>query len=174
MGKPHLLKSSRRTLSLILSIQLFLICCIFAKAENLRVTIYREQVKDACTSGYLAVNDKIICYTLEKPWKDNINFISSIPPGEYSAKIRYDHQDHWRIELKSVPNRTNVQIHIGNQVNESTGCILVGKKLGPDLCSLIDSASAYADLKKAIYDSADIVSPAEKDLKVIIKNVGKK
>jgi uncharacterized protein DUF5675 len=127
-------------------------------SEDFRVTVYRQYPGLGCTSGYLAVNDDIISYTLERPWTDNQQNISSIPAGNYDAKLRYDHSDHWRIELIDVPGRTNVQIHVGNQPDQTIGCILVGKRLGADLCSLQDSASAYADLKTAFYGNSNPTS----------------
>ena len=117
------------------------------------VTILRQYSPGICTSGYLDINGSIICYTLERPWIDNINNISSIPAGSYAATLRYDHADHWRMELVGVPDRSSVQIHIGNQPDQTQGCILVGRGLGAELCSLTDSAGAYADLKAAFYGS---------------------
>src|SRR5207244_13465463 len=125
-----------------------------------------------CTSGYLAVNDEIICYTLEKPWKDNSQNISSIPAGTYQGIVRYDHADHWRIELQDVPDRTNVQIHIGNEVDQSKGCILVGAKLGPDLCSIVGgtSAPAYKAIKSAFYGNDNPTSTPDKAISLTIRD----
>lgn len=113
------------------------------------------------------MNKEIICYTLEKPWMDNQNNISSIPTGKYNAIIRYDHNDHWRIELKNVPNRDNVQIHIGNSVDDSKGCILVGLgHNGSDVCTLTKSTKAYLAIKKAFYGSE--TPTASPDLSIIV------
>jgi len=137
--------------------------------EDFKVTIYRQYPNNKCTSGYLAVNDKIICYTLERPWIDNLQNISSIPAGTYKGFLRYDKGDRWRIELEGVPDRTNVQIHIGNQPDETKGCILVGKKLGSDLCSLQESAAAYKLLKTAFYGSENPSSTPDKTITVTIQ-----
>ena len=138
-------------------------------ATTFTVKILRKYPNAKCTSGYLAVNNKIICYTLERPWADNMQNISAVPPGRYPAIIRYDHTDHWRIELKNVPGRTNVQIHVGNQVDDSKGCILVGLDLGADLCSLGRSRDAYAALKQSFYGSATPTSSPDLNIQVEIE-----
>lgn len=144
-------------------------------AEDFKVTIFREYPDHKCTSGYLAVNDNIICYTLEKPWKDNQKNISSIPAGSYDGILRYDHSDHWRIELLNVPgNRTHIQIHVGNTVADVSGCILVGDKLGPDLCTIVGGTSkpAYNKLKSAFYGTDNPTSTPDKNISVEIKDAG--
>jgi hypothetical protein len=143
-------------------------------SDSFKVSIYREYPGNHCTSGYLAVNDQIIAYTLERRWADNAQNISSIPAGTYPAILRYDHADHWRIELQNVPGRTNVQIHMGNEPNQSKGCILVGMQLGSDLCSIVGgtSAPAYAALKKAFYGSDNPTSTPDKTITVQVLDPG--
>jgi len=67
--------------------------------------------------------------TLELPFMDNINNVSSIPTGSYSAKVRTDGSKGWRLEL-IVPGRSNIQIHSGNIPSDVRGCILVGTRRG--------------------------------------------
>jgi len=143
-------------------------------AEDFKVTIFREYPDHKCTSGYLAVNDNIICYTLEKPWRDNQQNISSIPADTYNGILRYDHNDHWRIELLDVPGRTHIQIHIGNTVDDISGCILVGDRLGPDLCTIVGGTStpAYSKLKSAFYGTDNPTSTPDKNISVEIKDAG--
>jgi hypothetical protein len=140
-----------------------------ADGTNVVVTIYRQYPDGKCTSGYLAVDGTIIVYALERPWVDNLSNVSSVPAGKYKAHLRYDKDDHWRIQLDGVPGRTGVQIHIGNQPEESKGCILVGEKLGADLCSLQGSKKAYAKLKKAFYGSEREAAYDPRNITVEIK-----
>src|ERR1700722_13786218 len=117
-------------------IELLLSICgerVLAEASEFRLPIARKYRSDNCTSGYLAVNG-VVGYTLELPWQGNAPLISSISAGRYGGTLRYDHPDKWRIELAGVPGRANVQIHTGNTPDNSEGCILVGLKLGDDLC----------------------------------------
>lgn len=145
-----------------------------ALAVDFNLAVYREYPGQLCTSGYLAVNGSIISYTLERPWQDNQQNISSIPAGTYPGILRYDHKDHWRIELQNVPGRTNVQIHTGNEPDQSKGCILVGTQLGPDLCTIVAGTSgpAYAALKRAFYGSDNPTSTPDKNISVQIVDTG--
>lgn len=147
---------------------------LLTASDAFSVTIYREYPSQKCTSGYLAVNDNIIAYTLERPWADNQQNLSSIPAGTYPGTLRYDHNDHWRIELQNVPGRQNIQIHIGNQPDQSKGCILVGLKLGPDLCSIVGgtSAPAYTALMTAFYGTDSPVSTPDKSISVSVVDAG--
>jgi hypothetical protein len=136
---------------------------------RINLCIYREYKSDSCISGYLAVENKVIAYTLERPDVANLNGFSAVKAGVYPAHLRYDKTDQWRIQLENVPNRTAVQIHIGNQVTDSGGCILVGLQLDADLCALSDSSGAYARLKKAfsaVLGETDL--PKEVDIQVEI------
>lgn len=71
--------------------------------------------------------DLFTCKTLELPYKDNKQNISSILAGTYQCKkgrgwkIPYLH-----IHILDVPNRTGIRIHKGNKYTQIRGCILVG------------------------------------------------
>lgn len=113
-----------------------------------------------CTSGLLSifVNNRYkgLVKTVEPPWRNNEPFISSIPLGTYSAVVRYDRLDQWRLQLTNVPGRDAVQLHIGNYPSQTQGCILVGmtNPIG-NQCVLEDSNRAYQELRQAFYGSAN-------------------
>lgn len=98
--------------------------------------------------GDLSVNGAFVCYTLELAWLWNEKYKSCVPPGKYSAFLRHDHEDKWRIELTGVPgNRTHVEIHIGNYPKDSVGCVLVGTSYSAG--NVWDSGKAYEKLRVA-------------------------
>lgn len=134
------------------------------------VTIARKHMGSDCTSGYLAVNGSIIAYTLELPFQGNAPLISAIPNGSYDGFLRYDHPDRWRIELKNVPGRGNVQIHTGNTVADSEGCILVGSALNAELCGVTGSKAAYDALRTAFYGSPNPVATPDKTITVKVES----
>lgn len=136
-----------------------------SQSATFELTLYRQNSSAACTSGYLAANGQIICYTLELPWNNNAPFISSIPVGTYPATLRYDHADKWRIEF-DVPGRPNVQIHTGNTTDNTAGCILVGMQLSADLCSISAGTSkpAYDALRTAFYGTPNPVATPNKQI----------
>lgn len=140
----------------------------FAQPVDFKLTIARKYSDANCTSGYLAVDDKIVAYTLEKPWLGNAPLISAIPDGSYGGIIRYDHSDSWRIELTGVPGRDHVQIHTGNTPDDTEGCILIGLTLGDDMCSVLDSKAAYTALKSAFYGTPDPVATPDKHISVLV------
>lgn len=69
------------------------------------------------------------CFTLELPWRDNETNVSSIPVGEYNFSFRSSSRNGWVLELQNVPDRTNIQIHSGNFIRNTKGCILVGDSI---------------------------------------------
>lgn len=105
--------------------------------------------------------------TLELPWKDNIRSISCIPAGTYLCK-RYSSKKYKNtFEIKNVPGRTYILIHIGNFKSNSKGCILVGesfdyidKKAGADIGS---SSHAFKEFLK--------ITKGENKFNLIIREV---
>jgi hypothetical protein len=140
--------------------------------ETMTIGIHRMAASAACLQGYLSVNGRVICYTLERPEAGNASNISAIPAGVYPALLRYDHADRWRIELRDVPGRTNVQIHIGNFPADTQGCILVGLEVDADHCALRASAGAYRKLKAAFYGTETPVTSPNLALRVKVEAIG--
>lgn len=133
------------------------------------LTIQRQLSSKVCTMGYLVADGEVLCYTLELPWADNLNNISCVPAGRYAGILRYDKSDKWRIQLENVPNRTGVQIHIGNYTSEIKGCVLVGKEAQIEHCSVQNSFQAYLKIKKAFYGSDTPSSTPNKPIFVTFK-----
>jgi len=134
--------------------------------KPIRVLIVRQHSGTDCTSGQISLGGQIQGYTLERPYEGNIPLISSIPAGLYKGFVRTRTQDRWRIELV-VPGRTNVQLHVGNFLQDGVGCILIGSNLSEDLCTLVDSKAAWNKFKLAFANEAaklgqsDIDTPVE-------------
>lgn len=127
-------------------------------AEDWTVRIVRTSFNSDCLTGELYVNGKFLCHSLERPWKNNKSYISAIPDGTYSADLRYDKPDKWRIQLKNVPGRTFVQLLVGNVPSRIEGCVLVGQKAITRQNKLEGSAVAYARLRESFYGSANPVA----------------
>jgi hypothetical protein len=137
--------------------------------ENFNLTIERKLSSENCTMGYLIADDEVLCYTLELPWKDNLNNISCIPAGTYNGIMRYDKTDGWRIQLENVPNRTGVQIHMGNYTSQIAGCVLVGTDAMVDNCSVLHSTAAYSKLKAAFYGTSTPNQTPNKKITITFK-----
>jgi hypothetical protein len=81
------------------------------------------------TYGELWTGEKTYFHTIEKPWRDNKVNVSCIPIGLYLIKRgnfqgRYDNY-----ELKDVPGRTFIEMHIANTADDVMGCIGVGMEV---------------------------------------------
>ena len=89
------------------------------------------------TEGQLSVNGKYLCDTLEPQWR-NISSLhpgkkvkgrTAIPAGRYAVTITYSPKfGRWLPLLLHVPLFTGIRIHEGNTVEDTAGCILLGKK----------------------------------------------
>ena len=134
---------------------------------NLRIE--RTQRYPKSIGGKLYVDGKYVCYTLEIPWRWNLKNRSCIPPGKYTCFWRHDKG---RIQLQDIPCpggfRTSIQIHIGNRPvsEDTTGCILVGKQLSPNL--LFNSKEAMDKLKDAIFSNNKV--PPKARVTATLKN----
>jgi len=113
------------------------------------VDLIRVCSSDEGTFGVMVIDNNPLCVTCEEPWKDNARKVSCIPSGEYSC-IPHNggrFKDVW--EVSGVSGRTAVLIHNGNTINDTEGCILVGKGFGclGNLPSVTDSIATLNTLR---------------------------
>lgn len=102
------------------------------------LTLHRMRENEVCTMGRIETEDfQQLCVTLEEPWRDadknglGDKNVSRIPAGEFRAFRRLSPaRGHEVFELEGVPGRTNVQLHKGNTVEDTLGCILIGTAFG--------------------------------------------
>lgn len=80
--------------------------------------------------GELYYNNVFVGYTYELPWDYNKRSISCIPEGEYEVKPYSSEKFPNVFQVCDVPSRTNILMHIGNDEEDTNGCILVGKEVG--------------------------------------------
>ena len=102
------------------------------------------------TSGYSPMKRLLRpLTTLELPWLKNLPNKSCIPEGDYVAD-RFD-SPRWgpTLKLNNVPDRSDIEFHIGNKIEDSEGCILVGSGYSnwtKELC-VVDSKMAFAEFQ---------------------------
>jgi hypothetical protein len=105
-----------------------------------RLTLHRMKEDAVCTLGRIETEDfHQLCVTLEEPWRDENKDgfgdtnVSRIPAGEFVAFRRMSPARGYEVfELKAVPGRKNVQLHKGNTVADTLGCILIGTAFAPN------------------------------------------
>jgi len=107
------------------------------------------------TNGKLECEGKLICNTIELPWKNNETRVSCIPEGNYFIKKRYSHKFQWHLEIENVQNRSLILFHpANNALQELNGCIAPVTKLsGPGLGLM--SRKAFITLKRLVYKVLD-------------------
>lgn len=133
----------------------------------------REHIKENYTIGNLYVNGEFFCNTLEDKVrdvnKDGINESkvwgqTAIPFGKYQVIISYSPKFKVKMPLLlNVPGFEGVRIHAGNTIDDTLGCILVGKNTIPG--EVHESKDTYNKLMGLIEDIKD---PFEKIFIVIV------
>ena len=107
------------------------------------------------TNGQLKCEGKLICNTIELPWKNNETRVSCIPEGEYYIRKRYSPKFKWHLEVMDVQNRSLILFHpANNALQELHGCIAPVTKLsGPGLGLMYKKA--FAKLKTFVFKALD-------------------
>jgi hypothetical protein len=119
----------------------------------MKLFLDRKIVEPVCMRGYLLAqvegerSPSVVCYVLERPPAGNAPYSSAIPTGTYPVHVKKDGHLGWRLELEQGPERTNVQIHIGNFPSDTVGCLLPGTGTFPTACVVHNSAAAMVQLK---------------------------
>ncbi len=82
------------------------------------------------TFGELQAGDARL-NTVERPWRDNQEFVSCIPEGRYRCLPRFFNKGKYpAIGILDVPGRSHILFHRANVPRHVTGCIGVGASLG--------------------------------------------
>ena len=96
------------------------------------VTLKRENDDGKECLGTLSC-DTFTCVTLERPWLNNQNEISSIPTGTYICSYTRSNrlstlkgEDFFTYEVLNVPSRGGIRIHSANYWHDLKGCIALG------------------------------------------------
>jgi len=105
----------------------------------MELTVIRYNSSSNSTLGLLFINNQFACYTLEDaPQAEKIPGKTRIPAGRYKIELRTDGAHHLRYQKKfpvmhqgvlhitNVPNFKWILIHIGNDDEDTAGCLLVG------------------------------------------------
>jgi len=107
------------------------------------------------TNGKLKCEGKLICYTIELPWKNNEKRVSCIPEGKYFIRKRYSQKFQWHLEITGVTNRNLILFHPANYaLKELNGCIAPVTKISGPGTGLM-SRKAFEGLKDLIYKALD-------------------
>lgn len=139
----------------------------------MELLVKRKSESKEWTKGELFIDRVFECYTLEDQRQDQkVMHETRIPSGRYEIKLRTEGGHHERYKrkfptehkgmfwLQDVPGFKWILIHIGNDDDDTSGCILVGRGFKGD--KLYDSTIAY----KALYQK--VIKAFERKEKVFI------
>jgi len=133
------------------------------------LTVGRFSSNTASTLGFLLVDKVFECYTLEDEHRDKkVMSETRIPKGVYNIGFRKVGGSHSRyskkfgsnhfgmLEVQNVPNFKYILIHIGNDEDDTAGCLLVGNYINNNKIKagkLSESTLAYKSLYKKVSDA---------------------
>ena len=85
--------------------------------------------------GRLYCMGEFMCYTIERPWKDNERRVSCIPKGTYPlfTKEYGRFWDKYKLPIPILGNtdpRSEILIHPANYAKDLAGCIALGDSKG--------------------------------------------
>lgn len=121
----------------------------------MRITIVRDVVSMQYVQGAVYVDGLLKGYSLERPYNLKAGVsqkMSCIPVGLYEVGLSYSKAfKKQKIQILRVQNRTGILIHEGNTVNDSKGCILIGRyrKAG----WVLESRSLVTDFEAMCYNA---------------------
>lgn len=118
------------------------------KDVELIMVLNRFSFRQSVTRGTLTVNNKVF-QCLEPVRRKDDKKPRCVPPGRYKVTL-YDSPLHgYKLPLlHGVPGFTWIEIHIGNYVKNTKGCILVG--LSGGLTTVSHSAKAFRQIMEML------------------------
>ena len=136
----------------------------------MRINLQRLISDDESSIGAMFIDCDFKCYTLEDEFRSKKVFGETrIPFGEYEIKLRTEGGFHERylnkfgadfhkgmLWLQDVPNFEYILIHIGNDDDDTAGCILLGSTANNLLTSsgfIGESTSAYQHFYPIVRDA---------------------
>ena len=135
----------------------------------MEIVIKRYDSSEDWTRGVMYINGVFECYTLEdefrtkKVWGE-----TRIPQGTYKLRIRQYGGFHERykrrysafhrgmIEIVDVPDFKHVLFHVGNDDDDTSGCILLGDRQRQNITQrgfIYNSSDAYERVYRFIMSS---------------------
>ena len=111
----------------------------------MEITITRQTFDENYTEGVMELEQGVsFCHTLEDTVRtgEKVMHKTAIPSGRYRLIMSYSNRfKRVMPQLMNVPGFEGIRIHPGNTADDSSGCILVGKK--DSLGHIMDSRNTY-------------------------------
>lgn len=127
----------------------------------MKIKVVREKSNSDTTIGRLFIDDIFECFTLEDEYRTKkVWGETRIPAGTYQIKFRKEGGFHNKyserfetfhvgmLHIQDVPGFKFVLIHIGNDDDDTAGCLLVGQRV--EGWRIVNSTDAYTQLYKQV------------------------
>jgi hypothetical protein len=143
------------------------------------IEMMRVYQDDKVTLGFMRVDDRVYTTCEDAFHVEKIPGETRIPPGEYRIKLRKKSSkaDRYRekfgdehtgmIWLQDVPGFEHIYIHIGNDQDDSEGCVLVGNTLDPQAGYIGESTAAYSDLYPKVIGAVENGEPVAIEIREV-------
>ena len=122
----------------------------------MNLTLRRKWLTDQSTIGQLYIDGVFFSYTLEdvlRPDGEKIKHQTAIPAGRYEVIMGWSNRFQKVMpRLQHVPMFEGILIHAGNTKDDTSGCILVGKRRGDN--RITESRSAFNRLYNLLAEAA--------------------
>jgi len=101
------------------------------------------------------LDGKVVAHTLELAVKDGLPG-SAIPLGRYTVTLwNSPHFGRMMPLLQGVPGRSSIEIHWGNDVEDTRGCILVGDACDVEHMEIFHTRKKFDELFPAIKEAVE-------------------
>lgn len=138
----------------------------------MKIDVIRTYYSENYTKGLIFVNDVFFGYTLEPQKKatNETSFLNRcIDTGTYIAEYEYSPKfKKHLIELKNVPNHTEIKIHAGNFRKDTRGCILMGRR--SDVGCVLDSKIMVDMLNMVARDAKNVREKIEVEVRDLLSS----
>lgn len=138
----------------------------------MKIDVIRTYYSENYTKGLIFVNDVFFGYTLEPQKKatNETSFLNRcIDTGTYIAEYEYSPKfKKHLIELKNVPNHTEIKIHAGNFRKDTRGCILMGRH--SDVGCVLDSKIMVDMLNMVARDAKNVREKIEVEVRDLLSS----
>lgn len=130
----------------------------------MRLQLLRDHTLPDGTSGRLSVEGVFECYSLE-PKLGDYGENCAMPPGTYPVQIRYSPKFQKMLaHIDGVPGRSAIEIHDGNFVTDTEGCVLVGQER-------LEQTILHSDLaRQALQSKIAIAQAKQQPVTISVEN----
>lgn len=113
------------------------------------VVLQRLPKNDNVMFGVILVDSVPRFVTLEPPWNDNQHNISCVPAGTYKVvKIHSPRFNKDVFMMIDIPGRDAVEFHVGNGIQDTHGCVLLGLQFSLSDYAIVNSGIAFDNFMK--------------------------